>query len=66
MPYLLHTNICIYIIKQKPPSVFDRFNSVKPDEIAISMITVAELEYGARKSANPQKNLLALTSYKKE
>lgn len=63
MPYLLDTNICIYIIKQKPQSVFDRFNSVKPGEIAISMITVAELEYGARKSSNPQKNLLAFNKF---
>lgn len=63
MPYLLDTNICIYIIKQKAKPVFDRFNLVKFGEIAISIITVSELEYGARKSSNPQKNFLALNKF---
>ncbi len=60
MAYLLDTNICIYIIKEKPRSVLDKFNSLRPGEVALSIITVAELQYGARKSAAPEKNLLAL------
>ena len=63
MPYLLDTNICIYIIKQKPHSVLNKFNSIEPGEIAISMITVSELYYGARKSANEEKNILALNKF---
>ncbi len=63
MPYLLDTNICIYIIKQRPESVLRKFNSVSPGEIAISMISVAELEYGTRKSSNPDKNLSALNKF---
>jgi tRNA(fMet)-specific endonuclease VapC len=63
MPYLLDTNICIYIIKKKPASVLEKFDSIKPGEIAISAITVAELEYGAVKSSNPAKNLLALNKF---
>ena len=63
MSYLLDTNICIYIIKQKPQSVLDRFNSIEPGEVAVSMITVSELYYGARKSANPEKNFLALNKF---
>lgn len=63
MPYLLDTNICIYVIKRKPQSVFDRFNTIHPGEIGISMITIAELEYGARKSAQPEKNLSALNKF---
>lgn len=63
MPYLLDSNICIYIIKKKPLSVLNKFNSLRPGEIGLSMITVAELEFGARKSANVEKNLAALTKF---
>ena len=63
MPYLLDTNICIYIIKKNPRSVLDRFNSIEPGEVAVSIITLSELYYGARKSANPKKNLLALNKF---
>lgn len=60
MPWLLDTNTCIYIIKQKPVSVFERFKTIPPGQIALSVITLAELEYGARKSAAVDKNLAAL------
>ena len=63
MPYLLDTNICIYIIKRKPQSVLDRFDTIQPGEIGISMITIAELEYGSGKSAHPEKNLSALNKF---
>jgi len=48
MNYLLDTNICIYIIKQKPIAVLKRFENISPLQIGVSMITVAELEYGAQ------------------
>ena len=38
MPWLLDTNICIYIIKQKPVSVFDKFKSITPGQIALSIL----------------------------
>jgi tRNA(fMet)-specific endonuclease VapC len=63
MGYLLDTNICIYIIKKKPVSVLERFNNVPLGQIGISVITLAELEYGARKSVNPEKNLAALHQF---
>lgn len=63
MPYLLDTNICIYIIKKKPESVLEKFKLIDPDEIAVSMITVAELYFGARKSIFPEKNLNALDKF---
>ncbi len=44
MAWLLDTNTCIYIIKQKPISVLKRFNNIPPGQIALSVITVAELE----------------------
>jgi tRNA(fMet)-specific endonuclease VapC len=63
MSYMLDTNICIYIIKQKPEKVLQKFNSISIDELNLSVITIAELEYGARKSSNPEKNLAALHQF---
>lgn len=63
MSYLLDTNICIYIIKRKPQAVIERLNHVSFNQLYISAITVAELEYGVRKSSYPDKNQLALNEF---
>ena len=63
MKYLLDTNICIYIIKQKPSIVLERLQKVKVNEIGISVITLAELEYGVAKSGFPERNKLALIQF---
>lgn len=63
MKYLLDTNICIYIIKQKPSAVLDHFRSHSPTDISVSSITVAELEYGAYKSQQIDKNRAALQQF---
>lgn len=60
MRLMLDTNICIYIINARPPSVIARFNSFAIGAIGISVITLAELEYGAAKSAQPRRNREAL------
>jgi tRNA(fMet)-specific endonuclease VapC len=57
MRFLLDTNICIYIIKQKPPKVFEKFQRLNPLDVGVSSITVAELEYGAYKSQLPDLTL---------
>jgi tRNA(fMet)-specific endonuclease VapC len=61
--YMLDTNICIYIIKQKPETIIDRFRQVQVSEIGVSSITLSELEYGAVKSAKPEQNKLALAQF---
>ncbi len=63
MDHLLDTNICIYIIKQKPIAVLNRFANISPLNIGISSITVAELEYGVQKSFFPQQNKAALDKF---
>lgn len=63
MQYLLDTNICIYIIKQKPIHVFEKFNKVALGNIGISSITFAELMYGVKKSDIAEKNLIALQQF---
>ncbi|MCJ7796167.1 MAG: type II toxin-antitoxin system VapC family toxin [Thermoleophilia bacterium] len=44
--YMLDTNICIYLMKHQPPEVAARFAGCYVGEVAISAITLAELEYG--------------------
>lgn len=60
---MLDTNICIYLIKQQPPSVLERFLSHPVGDIGISSITVAELDYGANKSRQASKNHAALEQF---
>lgn len=63
MKLMLDTNICIYIIKQRPESVLERFAPHPVGDIGISVITLAELEYGASKSGNPARNREALEQF---
>ena len=60
---MLDTNICIYIIKNKPKSVKERFREFEIGELCISTITVSELMYGAFKSEYTEKNLKAIESF---
>lgn len=48
--YLLDTNICIYFMKNTYPRLTEKIFSYDPSQLAISSITVYELEYGASKS----------------
>ncbi len=63
MQYLLDTNICIYIIKRRPPEVLQRFLVYDPGDIGISTITMAELSYGVQKSQRPRQNQAALEQF---
>lgn len=63
MRFLLDTNICIYIIKQKPLKVLQKFKTYDVGDIGISSITVAELEFGVQKSQFPAKNQQALEQF---
>ena len=60
---LLDTNICIYIIKQHPPAVLERFLDYQPGDIGISSITLSELRYGVAESAHKEKNATALDEF---
>lgn len=63
MKVMLDTNICIYLIKQQPPTVIERFLSQPVGEIGISSITAAELAYGVSKSRHASKNRHALEQF---
>ena len=63
MKFMLDTNICIYLIKQKPPKVLKYFRAYSVGEIGISPITLAELRFGVAKSQHIQKNEEALDAF---
>lgn len=63
MKYMLDTNICIYLIKQQPREVIDKFQGIALGEIAVSTVTVAEMMYGVGKSQYKEKNKTALQAF---
>jgi len=63
MNYLLDTNICITIIRKKPTAVLKRMQAKEPEQIAISTITLAEMEYGIARSRYPDRNRIALLEF---
>lgn len=52
--YFLDTNICVYILNQRPAHVARKFASYSRGDLAVSSVTVAELAFGAAKSVRPQ------------
>jgi len=60
MNLLLDTNICIYLIKQKPEKLLRHFKTHSVGDIGISSITLAELRFGVEKSRQVERNRQAL------
>jgi len=61
--YMLGTDICIEIIRRKSPAVLGSLRRRKVGSVAISSITLAELQYGVAKSRDPDRNSLALIHF---
>ena len=53
--YMLDTNICIYLMKNQPKEVAERFAKCYVGDVVMSAITYAELEYGVARSVDPEK-----------
>lgn len=49
--FMLDTNLCIYIAREKTPGIKARFAQFRPGQLVMSAITYGELAYGAAKSA---------------
>jgi tRNA(fMet)-specific endonuclease VapC len=60
--YMLDTNICIYVIKNLPLALRERFNA-QAEQLCISSVTLSELIYGAEKSARPDRNLAIVEGF---
>lgn len=63
MKYLLDTNICIYIINEKPRNVLSTFEQHPVHDFGISSVTHAELQYGVAGSKYRRKNQAALDRF---
>lgn len=64
--YMLDTNICIYIVKHRPPEVKSRFERFKPGQLVISIVTFGALWYGARKSSETNRAISLLESFTRD
>jgi len=60
--YLLDTNLCIRVLRERPASLRDRF-SREADGMCISTIVLTELLHGAAKSARPDHNRREVESF---
>lgn len=60
LQYLLDTNICIYIARQRPPEVAKRFANLAAGSVGMSLVTFGELRFGAEKSARREESLATL------
>ena len=56
MKYLLDTNACVDYLNGRFPRLTERIQRSAPSDLAISSVAVAELRYGAEKSAQAQRN----------
>ena len=54
--YLLDSCVCIDLMRGKLPYAYELMRASDPKLFAVPAIVVAELHFGAEKSANPQKN----------
>ena len=63
MKYLLDTNICVFVIRAKSKQVVQRLQQYGIGDLGISVVTLAELVYGAEKSKDPPKNHAALQAF---
>ena len=50
--FMLDTNMCIYLMKNQPDQVAERFAACSVGDVVMSAITFAELEYGVSVSEN--------------
>src|SRR5215831_953103 len=62
LQYMLDTDVCIYVIKNYPAELRERFNRLA-EQLCISSITLAELHYGAEKSERRLHNLQAIEHF---
>ena len=61
--YMLDTNICIYIIKKKTNTILKQLKDKERQGLAISTITLAELEFANENSLYKEKNKIALMEF---
>lgn len=61
--YCLDTNVCIDAMKAVNPHLMRAFQSRLPDEIHVPSMVRAELLYGAKRSAHPERNRMLVENF---
>ena len=56
MRYLLDTSVCVDYLSGRYPAVVTRVQRSSPDDLRLSSMVVAELRYGADRSAHTRAN----------
>lgn len=54
--YMLDTDMCSYIIRERPIGVLEHFRKLAMEQICISTVTYAELLYGVERSSSKRIN----------
>jgi tRNA(fMet)-specific endonuclease VapC len=60
--YMLDTNLCIRVLRDRPQTLRERFN-LEAEGLCISTIVLTELLHGAEKSARPEHNRREVTNF---
>jgi tRNA(fMet)-specific endonuclease VapC len=55
MRYLLDTNICVHLIQRHPPGLLRRFQEFDYGDLAISVVTLAELRHGVERDPSTKR-----------
>ena len=61
--YLLDTNIWIYVMRNRPPQVRERFARLSASSVVMSPVVLGELHVGWRKSSRAQANRALLQRF---
>lgn len=54
--YMLDTDICSYILKERPIESLEKFSNTQTSLMGVSIITVAELLYGVNRASSQKVN----------
>lgn len=63
MRFMLDTNVCIDLIRRRTAAILRNLGRTRPEDVCVSVITLSELEFGAARSAAPERNRLALAEF---
>ncbi len=61
--YMLDTDICSYILKERPISPLEKFSTIRTSWMTVSIITVAELLYGVTRSPNKKIDIIVIDKF---
>jgi tRNA(fMet)-specific endonuclease VapC len=61
--FLLDTNIVSYLLRRAPPSLVERLGATARDDVAISIVTAMELQFGVEKNPESTRTREAVGSF---